>query len=102
MPRVRLRWTCPWPLAGKPPVAPARHALGSSGRGLECQRIGGIGRHGDAKGMAKQSLLREFWLFVKEEKKWWLVPLILVLLIVGALVVFASSSPLAPFLYPLF
>ena len=52
--------------------------------------------------MAKQSLVREFWLFVKQEKKWWLVPLILVLLIVGALVVFASSSPLAPFLYPLF
>jgi hypothetical protein len=52
--------------------------------------------------MAKQSLLKEFLLFVKEEKKWWLVPLILVLLVVGTLVLFASTSPMAPFLYPLF
>ena len=35
-------------------------------------------------------------------RKWWLVPLIVVLLIVAALVMFAGSSPLAPFLYPLF
>jgi hypothetical protein len=52
--------------------------------------------------MAKQSLIKEFFLFVKHEKKWWLVPLMIVLLIVGALVLFASQSPLAPFLYPLF
>ena len=52
--------------------------------------------------MAKQSLVKEFYLFIKQEKKWWLVPLITVLLIVGALLVFASSSPLAPFVYPLF
>ena len=52
--------------------------------------------------MAKQSLVREFVLFIKQEKKWWLIPLVAVLLLVGALVVFTSSSPLAPFLYPLF
>ncbi len=52
--------------------------------------------------MAKQSLIREFFLFIKHEKKWWLVPLILVLLLVGALLIFAQTSPLAPFLYPLF
>jgi len=52
--------------------------------------------------MAKQSLIKEFFLFIKQEKKWWLVPLIAVLLLVGALVLFAGSSPLAPFLYPLF
>ena len=52
--------------------------------------------------MAKQSLIKEFFLFIKHEKKWWLMPLILVLLIVGALILFASASPLAPFLYPLF
>ena len=51
--------------------------------------------------MARSSLFKEFFLFIKEEKKWWLVPLIAVLLIVGALVVFAGSSPMAPFLYPL-
>ncbi|HNQ24008.1 MAG TPA: DUF5989 family protein [Phycisphaerae bacterium] len=52
--------------------------------------------------MAKQSLVREFWLFIKHEKKWWLVPLILVLLIVGTVVVFAATSSWAPFLYTLF
>lgn len=51
--------------------------------------------------MAKQSLIREFFLFVKQEKKWWLVPLLAVLLLIGVLIVFAGSSPLAPFIYPL-
>jgi len=52
--------------------------------------------------MAKQSLVKEFFLFIKHEKKWWLVPFIVVLLLVGSLIVFAGSSPLAPFIYPLF
>jgi len=52
--------------------------------------------------MAKQSLIKEFFLFIKQEKKWWLVPFIVVLLLVGSLIVFAGSSPLAPFIYPLF
>ena len=52
--------------------------------------------------MAKQSLVKEFFLFIKQEKKWWLVPFIVVLLLVGSLIVFASHSPLAPFIYPLF
>ncbi len=51
--------------------------------------------------MPKQSLFKEFLLFIKQEKKWWLLPFILVLLVVGALMVFAGSSPLAPFIYPL-
>ncbi len=52
--------------------------------------------------MAKQSLIREFVLFIKVEKKWWLIPLIAVLLLVGGLILIAGSSPMAPFLYPLF
>lgn len=52
--------------------------------------------------MAKQSLLKEFALFIKHEKKWWLIPLLAVLLIVGTLIVVGTQSPLAPFLYPLF
>jgi hypothetical protein len=40
-------------------------------------------------------------MFIRHEKKWWLVPLVLVLLIVGALILFSTTSPLAPFLYPL-
>ncbi len=52
--------------------------------------------------MPKQSLLKEFFLFVRQEKKWWLVPLLAVLLLVGALILFAGASPWAPFVYPLF
>ncbi|MCA9084505.1 MAG: hypothetical protein KDA81_10645 [Planctomycetaceae bacterium] len=46
-------------------------------------------------------LLEEFWLFIKEEKKWWLTPIILVLLGIGALV-FLTSTGAAPFIYTLF
>ena len=47
-------------------------------------------------------LAKEFWLFLKQEKKWWLVPMLLVLLIVGGLVVLATIAPgAAPFIYPL-
>jgi len=52
--------------------------------------------------MPKQSLIKEFFLFVRHEKKYWMIPLVVVLLIVGALIAFSASSPLAPFLYPLF
>ncbi|MEZ6194369.1 MAG: DUF5989 family protein [Planctomycetota bacterium] len=52
--------------------------------------------------MARQSLLLEFLLFLKKEKKWWLLPLVLLLLGLGSLLVFAGSSPLAPFIYPFF
>ena len=52
--------------------------------------------------MAKQSLVKEFFLFIKHEKKWWLVPLIAVLLVVGMMIALAGSSPLGAFLYPLF
>lgn len=52
--------------------------------------------------MAKQSLFREFVLFLKEEKKWWLIPLVMLLLGIGALLVFASNSVVAPFIYSFF
>lgn len=52
--------------------------------------------------MAKQSLLRELIQFAMREKKWWLVPLLVILVLLGALIVFAQSSAIAPFLYPFF
>ncbi len=48
------------------------------------------------------SLLAELWAFMKVRKKWWLLPLMLVLLGVGALLVFAQGSALAPFIYTIF
>jgi len=48
------------------------------------------------------SILAELWDFVKTRKKYWLIPILLVSLILGALLLFAQSSALAPFLYTIF
>ena len=49
----------------------------------------------------KGGILREFWGFMKQNKKWWLLPLIVALLVFGLLVVL-SGTGLAPFIYTLF
>ena len=48
------------------------------------------------------SLPRELWSFLRVRKKFWLLPLMMVLLVVGALIVLAQGSAVAPFLYTLF
>jgi hypothetical protein len=52
--------------------------------------------------MTNSSLLTEIWAFLRVRKKWWLLPVILVMLLVGALLVFAQGSALAPFIYTIF
>ncbi|MHC4661430.1 MAG: DUF5989 family protein [Planctomycetota bacterium] len=52
--------------------------------------------------MSKIGIFKEFWIFLKQEKKWWLIPLVAVLVILGVFLAFSSTSPLAPWLYPLF
>jgi hypothetical protein len=47
-------------------------------------------------------LVAEFWQFLKVRKKWWLLPIIVVMVLVGALLVFAQGSALAPFIYTIF
>jgi hypothetical protein len=47
-------------------------------------------------------LLKEFWLFAKENKKFWLLPVILVLLLLATLIVITETSVIAPFIYTLF
>ena len=47
-------------------------------------------------------LLKEFWLFMKERKKWWMTPIIVVLLLLGTLIVLTQGSYVAPFIYALF
>jgi uncharacterized membrane protein YjdF len=39
---------------------------------------------------------------MRERKKFWLAPIIVVMLLLGALIVFAQGSSLAPFIYTLF
>ena len=47
-------------------------------------------------------LLKDLWLFMRERKKFWLAPIIVVMLLLGALIVFAQGSAVAPFIYTLF
>ena len=48
------------------------------------------------------ALLGELWAFMRVRKKWWLLPILVVMVVVGALLVFAQSSVLAPFIYTIF
>jgi hypothetical protein len=52
--------------------------------------------------MANQSIVKEFWEFLKFRKRFWLLPIVLVLLCLGALIVFTEGSAVAPFIYALF
>ncbi len=40
--------------------------------------------------------------FLWARKLWWLIPMVTVLLLFGLLLIFASASGLAPFIYTLF
>lgn len=52
--------------------------------------------------MNRVAILREFFEFLCERKKWWIMPILVFLVLLGVLIVFASSSTLAPFIYSLF
>ncbi|MBF0385881.1 MAG: hypothetical protein HQL27_08430 [Candidatus Omnitrophica bacterium] len=52
--------------------------------------------------MSKISVIKEFFEFVKERKKYFLAPIIIILLLLSLLVIFAQSSAVAPFIYTLF
>lgn len=47
-------------------------------------------------------LLKDLWDFMRVRKKFWLAPIIIVLLLLGALLVFAQGSAVAPFIYTIF
>jgi len=51
--------------------------------------------------IANMEILKDFWGFLKERKKWWLLPMILMLLLMGILIM-SSGSAVAPFIYTLF
>jgi hypothetical protein len=52
--------------------------------------------------MNKFAILKEFFAFLRARKKWWLTPIVVFMLALGALLVFAKGSALAPFIYSLF
>ena len=52
--------------------------------------------------MSKSQVVGELWQFMRENKKYWLAPIVLTLVLVGALLVLAKGSAIAPFIYALF
>ncbi len=50
---------------------------------------------------AQVGLLREFWDFLRHNKKWWLAPIIVILGLFGLLIILAGTGA-APFIYTLF
>jgi hypothetical protein len=46
--------------------------------------------------------LKDLCGFLQRRKKFWLLPLIVIILVFGALMVCASGSAIAPFIYTLF
>lgn len=48
------------------------------------------------------NLLTQLWRYMRARRKYWLIPLILVMLMLGALLVLAKGSAVAPFIYTIF
>lgn len=47
-------------------------------------------------------MLKELWAFLRVRKKYWLWPVFVVMALLGALIVLAQGSAVAPFIYTLF
>jgi hypothetical protein len=52
--------------------------------------------------MNRLQIVKEFWQFLRERKRWWLTPIVFFLMLLGAILIFAKGSALAPFIYSLF
>ena len=48
------------------------------------------------------SFLKEIWAFLRVRKKLWLAPIIIVMVLLGAWLILAQGSVVAPFIYTLF
>lgn len=54
------------------------------------------------KAESRANTVGELMVFLWENRLWWVIPFVIMLLLVGILVVFAQTSPVAPFMYALF
>ena len=48
------------------------------------------------------SMIKELWNFMRARKKFWLWPIFIMMALLGALIVLAQGSAVAPFIYTLF
>jgi hypothetical protein len=51
---------------------------------------------------ARFGIVGELVSFFWSSKRWWLVPMLIALFLIGALILLAQSSAVAPFIYTLF
>ena len=51
--------------------------------------------------MSNQSIIIEFWEFLRIRKRYWLLPIVIVLLLLGGVIMFVETSAVAPFIYAL-
>lgn len=49
----------------------------------------------------RSSVVRSLLQYLWKERLWWMIPMAVVLLLFGALLLFASSTPLGAFIYAL-
>lgn len=47
-------------------------------------------------------MIKELWAFLRARKKFWLWPIMIMMALLGALIVLAQGSAIAPFIYTLF
>ena len=47
-------------------------------------------------------LMKDLWTFMRVRKKFWLAPIMVVMVLLGALLIVAQGSAVAPFIYTLF
>ena len=50
----------------------------------------------------RPSIVKEFFIFLKEEKLWWITPIVVVLLLLSLFIFFTEGSAVLPFIYAVF
>lgn len=58
--------------------------------------------HWTRRFLSRLDISKSLFRFLWQERMWWMVPLVGVLLVMGALLLVAQQSALAPFIYTLF
>lgn len=48
------------------------------------------------------SLIAELWSFMRARKKFWMLPIFVMMFLLGAFLILAKTSAIAPFIYTLF
>ncbi|GAA6211408.1 MAG: DUF5989 family protein [Rhodomicrobiaceae bacterium] len=49
-----------------------------------------------------KSFIKEIFAYMSARKKWWLFPILVIMVSIGALLVLAKGSAIAPFIYTIF